>query len=485
MTRTTSSTRSRAGSLTTLRCAALALAVALLASSTSCTSPAAVEEVKRPTLSGALQGYNLLLISIDTVRADRLGAFGHSSAAQSPAIDRLAERGVRFLATSAPRSLTWPSLASVLTGQYPSGHGLTQNGYSFRDDQITLARRLQQAGYATSAVLSNMCQANHTGWDNLECAGGVDVRVERKALAWIDQRDRSRPFFLWTHYFGAHGPYYNGGDRAARAFPEYAGVVQGKKNVLNRIMTEQIPLDDSDVRQLDALYDAAVQGTDAFVGKLLTELEGRGELDRTVVVLLADHGEDLYDHHGYIYHACSPYESGLHVPLVIVLPPGLATAAAGAAVSQPVELVDVLPTLADLFALPVEECVDGSSLVPYLERPDRGGEGKAALSEYGSERIATIRQGDWKLIVNPDGHQPVCLPGAPPGLYPIGTAELYDLGADPEEQHDLSTREPGRVRDLQRLLAQREAAKCAGPGTTQQLPEDLRKELEALGYVAN
>ncbi|REJ79936.1 MAG: hypothetical protein DWQ30_14295 [Acidobacteria bacterium] len=436
-------------------------------------------------LAGSLAGYNLLLITIDTLRADRLGSFGHPDPGQSPRIDALAASGTRFLEASAPRGLTWPSLATVLTGQYPSSHGLIQNGYSFADDQRTLPHRLQDAGYQTAAVLSNMCQANHRGWDLLECAGGVDARVERKALAWIDQLDPQRPFFLWAHYFGAHGPYYNGGDRAARIDPGYEGVVEAKKHVLNRIMTDQIPLDAADQRHLDALYDAAVQGTDELVGRLLDGLASRGGLERTAIVLLADHGEDLYDHHGYIYHACSPYQSGLHVPLLFVLPPALGLAApTGGAVAQPVELTDVLPTLASLFALPLEgECIDGTSLVPYLERPERGGEGKAALSEYGSERIATVRQGRWKLIVNPDEHRPICLPGAPEDLYPIAATELYDLVEDPAELNDLSGEQPSQVRRLTRLLAEREAAKCGGDGGVQELPEELRRELEALGYV--
>lgn len=449
-----------------------------------CSGPPS-SEPERPgrglALEGTADGLNLLLITIDTLRADRLGSFGHPSAEQSPAIDELAGAGVRFLNANAPRSLTWPSLASVLTGQYPSGHGLTQNGYRFADDQETLPRLLQEDGYRTAAILSNMCDANHLGWDRVECAGGVDQRVNRKALAWLDESDSEEPFFLWVHYFGAHGPYYNGGDRAARRFPDYTGPVQGKKHALNRIMTEGIELEDRDVEYLDALYDAAVQGTDALVGEFVSEVFARVDRSKTVIVLLADHGEDLYDHHGYLYHACSPYESSLHVPLLMALPDG---ANAGTAVSQPVELIDVLPTLAELFGLEPTACIDGASLVPYLERPERTGDGKAALSEYGLEKIATVRHGRWKLIVNPDEHRPICLPGAPSDLYPIARRELYDLSVDPGEQNEVAASNEQVVEQLMARLNRRQEQRCGGGDAIQTLPPEVIQELEAMGYVA-
>ena len=122
------------------------------------------------------------------------------------------------------------------TGQFPSHHGLIQNGYELRPDQATLSKLLQEAGYETAAFLSNMCQANHQGWDTFSCAGGSDEKINRESVAWAESRDRDRPFFLWTHFFGPHGPYYNGGDLAQRLDPGYEGPVAPKKGVLNRIM---------------------------------------------------------------------------------------------------------------------------------------------------------------------------------------------------------------------------------------------------------
>jgi arylsulfatase A-like enzyme len=438
------------------------------------------------SLAGAAAGYNVVVVSVDTLRADRLGAWGYRTHDTSPAIDRWVGRGVRFENASAPRAITWPSLASMLTGLYPSGHGLVFNGYSLADGQPSLPLLLRAAGYETAAFLSNMCQANHQGWDRFECAGGVDARVNRGALAWLRERSAERPFLLWTHYFGPHPPYYNGGDLARTSLdPGYQGTLAPKKGVLDRVMTAPVPLDDADRRHLDALYDAAVIGTDRWVGELLDELEREVGLERTVVVFLADHGEDLYQHNDYLYHACSVYESSLHVPLAVVAP----SLVPGSTVPDLVELVDVLPTLLDLLGLESPACQHGESLVPLLAaagaEPAAGGPAGSILTEYGGTEIHTYREGSWKLVSNPGGGAPVCMAGVPDGFYPIAERELYDLSSDPEEQHDLAASHPEIVARLEQGLAARRDGLCSGrPAQRQELDEDLRRQLEALGYVA-
>ncbi len=122
------------------------------------------------TLSGKASGWNVLLLTIDTLRADRLGSYGYAVRDNGPTLDRLLARGVRFERAIAPRSATWPALASALTGLYPSAHGLIKNGYSFSDEIDMLPQALGRVGYRTGAFLRNMCQANHHGWDELACA---------------------------------------------------------------------------------------------------------------------------------------------------------------------------------------------------------------------------------------------------------------------------------------------------------------------------
>ena len=435
-------------------------------------------------LSAGASGSNVILITIDTLRADRLGASGHTvgGASPSPRIDALLAAGVHFTNAIAPRAITWPSLASVLTGLYPSGHGVFENGYELIDTIPTLATLLADNGYQTGRFMSNMCRANHLGWQHSFCSRGVDSKINGEAFAWLDQIEPDRPVFLWAHYFGAHSPYYNGGDRAEKRLnPGYAGPVAPKKGWLNRIMTEEIALGQSDLQHLDALYDAAVMGSDRFTGELLDGLAARGLVDSSLIVFLADHGEDLYDHNQYIYHACSVYQSGLHVPLAFVAPGLIAEAEA---VPQSVELLDVTPTVLDLLGLWAPDSLHGTSLVPYLERSEFSGQGQPAFSEYGSSRIHTVQQGNWKLVDNPDHDSPYCLPGAPEGHYPLAEVELYNLADDPLETTNLADRYPERVAELQELIRQR-FANLPSRLETQDLPEHLKEELEALGYVAN
>jgi arylsulfatase A-like enzyme len=441
-------------------------------------------EPERVRLDGAARGWNVVLLTVDTLRADRLGAYGYKGWPDhptSPALDARLGAGVLFEHAQAQRSETWPSLASLLTGLYPSGHGVVENGYGFPDDLPTLPKLLHQGGYRTGAFLSNMCKANHQGWDAFECSGGRDGKAVQSALGWAKGHDAQKPFFLWVHLFGAHGPYYNGGDLAIRELdPGYQGPLGARKWQLNQVMTDKIPLTDRDVRHLDALYDAAVMGSDRLAGALLEGLRAAGRLERTVIVIAADHGEELYDHNGYLYHACSVYQTGLHVPLGISAP-GLIQP--GGRVPQVVELIDVMPTLLSLLGVAVPAEQHGQSLVPYLERPGAGGAGKPAFSEYGSAPIHTVVRDGWKLVHNPQGFEPVCIPDAPPGHYPIGREELYDLSADPGETRNLAGAQPTKVTELQRLIGQRYAGLKSRAGE-QDVDEEMQKELEALGYVA-
>jgi arylsulfatase A-like enzyme len=459
----------------------LLLSVVLLLALAGCGSePKAGAERRR--LGGAARGWNVVLLTVDTLRADRLGAYGYAArAGNSPRIDAQLAAGVTFENAMSQRASTWPSLASLLTGLYPSGHGVAENGYGFPNDLPTLPKLLHAAGYRTAAFLSNMCEANHQSWDTFACSGGQDGKSVRRALDWAGGLGGDRPFLLWVHLFGAHPPYYNGGALADELDPGYTGSLGPKKWQLDPVMTKPIVLSDRDVQHLNALYDAAVQGSDRSIGALLDGLKAAGRLDRTIVIFAADHGEELYQHNRYLYHSCSVYQTTLHVPLGLS---GTGLLPAGARVPQTVELIDVLPTLLDLVGVapPVEQ--HGRSLVPYLERPGGGGAGKPAFSEYGSSTVRTVIQGGWKLAHNPDAFSPVCIPDAPPDHYPIAREELYDLAGDPGETRNLAADQPGRVAQLAQLIRQRFAG-LRNRNRPQEVPEKLKKELGNLGYVAH
>ncbi len=156
----------------------------------------------------------------------------------------------------------------------------------------------------------------------------------------------------------------------------------------------------------------------------------------------------------------------------------------GVTVEQTVELLDVTPTILDLLGIELPSAVHGVSLVPHLVGSHSAGPGRPAFSEYGASRIHTVQQGDWKLVDNPDGDSPYCLPGAPEGHYPLAQVELYNLADDPLETTNLAAEYPEKVAELQELIRRR-FANLPSRLETQELPEDLREELEALGYVAN
>lgn len=450
-------------------------AVAAIALLTACAPPR--------DLSGAAAGRNVILLSVDTVRADHLNSYGYDVHTTSPTLDALLAGGVRFERAMAPRAMTWPSLGSVLTGLYPSAHGLILNGYKFPRELPTLPVILQGAGYQAGAFLSNMCQARHQGLDRRYCSRSNDGRLLGEALGWLDERDPQRPFLLWVHYFAAHPPYSNGSSLVGRMDPGYGGVIRPKHHVLDRIMIDGTPLAAADLRHLNALYDAAILRTDQRIALLLTGLRKRRLLENSILVFLADHGEDLFEHHGYLYHACSVYQTGLHVPLGFVAP-GLIPERE--TVPQPVELIDVTPTLLDLLGVSTPGPLHGRSLVPMLEDPRRATRPRPAFSEFNDTRLHTVFDGRWTLIDNPDEHLPRCFNGAPEDLYPIAPVELYDLDSDPGEQRNVAADHPEQVRRLRSLIARRFAfVEAEAPPERQEIPDDLRRRLEALGYVGD
>ena len=384
----------------------------------------------------------------------------------------------------APRASTWPSLASLLTGLYPSAHGVAENGYGFPDDLPTLPKLLHGAGYRTGAFLSNMCHANHQGWDGLRLlrrrgrqdrapgrrmGGGAATAMAAPTSSGCTSSAPTPPITT------AATPRHASSTPATTA---HCGRRSGRSTRSTAPSRRSTP---RDLRHLDALYDAAVMGSDRLAGGVLAGLRAAGRLERTIVILTADHGEELYEHNRYLFHSCSVYQATLHVPLGIsapgLLPPG-------ARVPQTVELIDVMPTLLALLGIAPPAEQHGRSLVPYLERPGGGGPGKPAFSEYGESAVHTVIKDGWKLVDNPGGHDPVCIPEAPPHHYPIGRTELYDLTRDPREQRNLAASDPARAADLARLIRQRFSG-LTRRRDQQAVPEEPARELEALGYVAH
>ena len=402
-------------------------------------------------------GHNLLLVTLDTVRADRLGVYGHVRA-ETPALDRLARSGARFEMAISAVPLTLPSHATLLSGWLPPRHGLRNNGAGkFPESLETLATRLATAGYRTAAFIGAFVLDRRfglsRGFDQYDDEIDRDVTrsaglgaersgsiVVDRALAWLAGLDpkEARPFFIWVHLYDAHAPY---------AAPEPFRT-----------------------RHADDPYNGEIAFVDAQVARLLDALDSGGRSQRTVVAVVADHGEALGEH-GELTHGLLLYDASLRVPF-IARAPGVVRA--GAVVRTPVGLADVGPTLAALLEQPLRTVgLDGRDLSAAL----RSGQEPAVRDLYAETEypgtfawsdLAALRRGNLKYIAAP-------------------TPELYDLEQDPTEQFNLAAAPQrraafeGHIAELGRSLA---AMRAVAPAVERPgMDAETRERLASLGYA--
>ncbi|MEE9607727.1 MAG: sulfatase-like hydrolase/transferase, partial [Myxococcota bacterium] len=434
--------------LGTVRCSAVVLLAAAL--SLACGSPEAVE---------SLHGWNVLLVTLDTTRWDHLGCYG-DEAARTPALDGLARRGVLFENAVAQAPITLPSHASIMTGKYPPAHGVRGNArYALPARHRTLAEILAEHGYQTAAVVGSFVLDRRYGLaqgfaryeDDREAmqqrTGSGDAArpgsdVSRAALDLAARFDRAAPYFLWVHYFDPHAPYAPPREVAA----SFDSTETGR-------------------------YRAEIAAMDAAIGELLDGLEARDLLDRTLVVVVGDHGEGIAGPHAERSHGLFLYADTMRIPLIWSAPGGLAE---GRRVERLARQVDVLPTLLDLLGLDPAAGIDGASLRGSLEgvaeAPDPGvvsyGESLLGWDSYGWAPVYQVRTAEWKFIEAP-------------------TPELYRLAVDPREATNVADEFPNVVEQLRgelRRVREAQGGSALVPGLVQ--GEDVER-LEALGYVAS
>ena len=422
---------------------------------------------------------HLLLITIDTLRADHLGCYGYAPPT-SPAIDALARDGVLFESAMAQRGGTWPSLTSILTAKYPHTHGVRRNGDRLAPAHRSLAELLRERGYTTAAFLTNMRTAPNRGFEHVPQLpkGDVDGAAVEALVEWLARR-REAPFFAWLHLVGPHDPYVPSRRQQQRFDTGYRGELHAGRAVLQKIHRERIELTEAELAHLVALYDGDIARVDERVSEVLAALDALELAPATLVVLTADHGEELYQHHRYFLHSLSIYESVLHVPLILRLPGVLPR---GERVSGPVETVDLAPTVLELLGVPRPPDYQGDSLLPRIRGEPPAGEA-AAFSELGPD-IHSIRTERWRYIWNRRaGAAPA--PGAERlggSDFPIASEELYDLRSDPLEQANAVDRHPDVAAQLRQRLETWRAG--AGPSPeAQPLAPETEQELRALGYL--
>jgi arylsulfatase len=397
---------------------------------------------------------NIILVLIDTLRADRLGAYGNARGL-SPNLDAFAAAGVTFERAIAPSSWTMPSMASIFTACYPSVHKVTRfqkptelNDPNFQLSRLpeklsTLAEALEIEGYATAGFTANPFTLQQYGFADgfgvfderfaVSKATGDGRKLTDAALDWLQRRDASRPFFLYVHYMDVHGPY----DAPPEYFePLLEGVeASPRRRELEKYELENLDYLDSTPPGIDevrhirmrryqeywaARYDAGVREMDDHFADLQARLRQAGVWDAAYVIVTSDHGEALAEH-GWWDHGYSVHHPEVHVPLLLRWPGVLP---AGRRVPHVCSLVGLAPTvLAQLRIAPLAD-VQGESLLPLLAdaAPARTPEAFVEFVRVGAQQKGLYR-GDWKLL-----------------YFTVGSTsrQLFDMKADSLEQSDVS-----------------------------------------------
>lgn len=420
-----------------------------------------VETFARLRNSGNQDKPNVLLITLDTTRADRLGCYGYEKA-ETPHMDKLASEGVLFQQCVTTNALTLPAHSSIMTGLYPTYHGVRVNGNTaLSETHQTLAEIYGDQGYQCGAFIAafvldgrwGLKQGFHHYDDSFELSKYKQLdlgKVQRpgsevvdSALAWLEQQ-KEKPFFSWVHLYDPHTPYEPPEPYRSRHFD---GGISG-------------------------LYDGEMAYTDEQVGRLLSWLE-KNNLDKdTFVVIIGDHGEGLGDH-GEITHGYYIYDYGIHVPFLVRTP---FEQIKGVRVPAQVSVVDLYPTLLEMTGIQPPPENQGVSLLPLITGDGSGGNGEEeryAYSEsmapniqYGWSPLHSLRTVKYKYIDTP-------------------RAELYNLEEDPQEKRNIIYRYPKVVRRFKKELTRlmEETAKGAPEPEAANLDQETLQRLATLGYV--
>jgi arylsulfatase A-like enzyme len=424
----------------------------------------------------------VLLITVDTLRPDHLGCYGYPRAT-SPAIDALAAGGVTYTAALAPRGQTWPTLASILTGLYPVTHGVRKNGQMPDPSLETLPEILGRRGFTCAAFLANSGQARWAGFAPYVDMRDQDARLSSQARGWL-RAVAGKRFFLWIHYFSPHRPYQPPPPFDTRFDRDYVGVIDGSIEQMERITAKRIDLPERDLAHMLALYDGEILYMDRLVGGLLAAVRELGLDESVLVVLTADHGEDLYERNYYFSHSASVYDSSLRIPLIFRWSGRLAPGSERPGI---VEATDIAPTILELVGCPLPPTIAGVSLTGQLLGEEPAASDRCAFGEL-EDRVVTLRDRDHRYVYNPtDFDFPVGGDKWPEAVYPLEARELYLLGVDPQERHNVAAELPAVADELERRVRDWQAEhlweEASRRHARRAIPEELRRSLEALGYV--
>jgi arylsulfatase A-like enzyme len=421
--------------------------------------------------------YNVIVLMVDTLRADHLGYHGYERAV-SPNLDRFAARAAAFKNHYSQASRTGPSVASFLTGLHVRSHGVVNpldrwDGKGILDESITtLAEVLRDAGYDCRAIVTNPNVQTRFGFGQgignfITLPVHADAEeVNTRAAQWIDEIGE-KPFFLYLHYMDPHSPYAAPASmNRLHVDPAYRGPITGEHAQLDAILRGEMDVDAADRRRIVDLYDQEITYWDREFGRFLRYLESRGRLENTIIVVVADHGEEFFEHGGLL-HGYTLYGEQLHVPLA-VMAPGVAPCEVEAVTRN----IDVMPTVLELVELPVPDGVQGQSLVPAM----RGGEtddgvvfAEAQIRAVRTVKSLSFRARGWKYIETmvPDTVGP----------------ELYDLAADPGELENLLESRPDMAGKIRRMRDEFLDGVPEGKIKSVTIDEHTLELLKRMGYI--
>lgn len=440
---------------------------------------------------GSREPASLVLVVIDTLRADHLGAYGYSRDV-STMLDARTDSAVVFEHVLAPSPWTLPSMASMLTGRYPVRHGAglrarskaeSRAGYPtqprptrhlgtfarLHEDVPVLAEVLSEAGYSTAATVTNHFLDPVFGMDRgFETYDApVDTLAGRNADWVVDQAlalldGLPRPYFLLVHLFDPHVPYGAPEPFAGRYTGAYEGRLELPFQRAREVRTGKLPLDEADRRFLVDAYDEQIAFAGFELDRLLARLLDGPEAGSTIVVLTSDHGEEFFEHGGF-EHGHSVFQEVLRVPWMMWGPEITA-----GRIERPVSLVDLAPTVIEALGLEQPARMDGQSLWPAV-KAGREPEARPIAAQwnlYGADRSALV---DWpyKLVLGAN-------------LTPVA---LYDLSSDAAEVHDRAGDLPDEVARILTLAETMMDPAQGILGEEADVDEDLRQKLEALGYL--
>ncbi len=458
----------------------------------------------------ATRPYNILLISIDTLRADRLSAYGFSRPT-SPRIDALAKEGVLFEHAYSHSPKTAESHMSIMTSLYPEVHrvqNFVKDTTPLSESVPTLATILDGAGYRTEAYtgggnvtapLGFARGFDHFGEFTVYDPGGAAVERATTALRELarDRGEDAPPFFFFVHTFKVHGPYAPP-ERYLEGFvePGFEDQIPGTHERLTAVFDAgDKPADafwgsvdkhdPGHVRHIDELYQAEIRYTDDRLRALLAALDETGLGRDTLVVLLSDHGEEFMDH-GHIRHE-RLYQELLHVPLIVRYPASDPDAAEpGTRIDAVVRMIDVMPTILEYVGIQPPAHIQGKSFQQLTTGAEEAP--RFVWSQWYQSGESALRIGDWKLY-DRVRVEPLVRVGKYSFFWDTRYwDELYELGSDPHEQVDLSDAYGGTGEEIRHTLdelrAQRDVLRAHfGTGEEVQLDEDTKRQLEALGYL--